>query len=275
MPHRYCILDLFYVTDFWPENRNGCVLYRIRLEKRNLLEPSWWAPENSQAVPRIEDLEIKARHRVCKSCGKDQPQIYKQAWYCPDPDCNPKGLLENGSKLTDFAYDEAYLKSRASQDLSVAPRYNLVREPPVLKANAITQASGRDAWSGLVCPKCGRCNPREDWNGWKCGNEGCDFQHLMKHPVIPYTECLSGPEYDGHAICLDKCDTIVTDLGPCHRGQYSLRSFELLSGNVVTHIMGNKHTNGSDKGPNYIFHTLQEEDMRLQRLRLPTAARKS
>lgn len=274
MPHRYNVLDFFYITHFWAENRNGKVLYRIRLEKRDLLAPSWWAPEGAQVQRKPKDLKLKAKHQACHSCHQDSPQVYQEAWYCLNADCNKKGLLTNGSKLISYVYDDAFLKSRTFQDLSVKPQWTLV--PPLPEPDPLnqSQASGRDAWRGICCPKCGRCNSREDWNGWKCGTEGCDFNLPCKHLVLSYKDCLSGPEYDGHALDLDSCDTsVVNDLKTHVHGDYHVHKWEILPSNFVTHIMANKHTNAGVNGPNDMFNTLQAVDLHLKRLRMPSRMR--
>jgi len=269
-------LDFFYVTAFWPENRAGHILYRIRLEKRDLLEPSWWVPEGSQAMPTAEDLDVKALTKVCASCGTESPQIYTEAWYCLDAECNPKGLLSNGSSLASFTYHDAFLKSRAPQKLDIKPPFDLIRSLPKGDPMVQDQASGHGAWMGLRCPKCGRCNSRVEWDAWKCGGKGCGFVHPMKHTVLSYKTCISGEEFDGHASDPDFCiPSLVDDLGTDILGDYRLRSFALLPDNFVTHIMANKTINGGAKGPNEIFHTLQQENLGLKRLELPSQARRS
>ncbi len=264
------------MTAFWPENRAGHILYRIRLEKRDLLEPSWWVPEGSQAMPTAEDLDVKALTKVCASCGTESPQIYTEAWYCLDAECNPKGFLSNGSSLASFTYHDAFLKSRAPQKLDIKPPFDLIRSLPKEDPMIQDQASGHGAWMGLRCPKCGRCNSRVEWDAWKCGGKGCGFVHPMKHTVLSYKTCISGEEFDGHAIDPDFCiPKLVDDLGTEILGDYRLRSFALLPDNFVSHIMANKTINAGPKGPNEIFHTLQQVNLGLKRLELPSQARRS
>lgn len=264
------------MTAFWPENREGHVLYRIRLEKRDLFEPSWWVPEGSQAMPTAEDLNVKALTQTCASCGKESPQIYTEAWYCLEAECNPKGLLSNGAKLTSFTYHDAFLKSRAPQDLRIKPPFDLVRELPTSDPMIQDQASGHGAWMGLRCPKCGRCNSRVEWDAWKCGGQGCGYVHPMKHAVLSYKTCISGYEFDGHALDPDFCiPKLVHDLGTDILGDYRLRSFALLPDNFVTHIMANKTINAGPEGPNDIFHALQQAKLGLKRLELASQARRS
>ena len=275
MPQRYCVLGFFYVTACWAENRSGHRIYRIRLEKRGLDELGWWAPEGTAQPPTPRDYDTKGLHRVCGSCGKDSVQVYKESWYCLDHECNPDGLLEDGARLTSFDYDEAFLKQRTPQDLAVTPPFDLIKEPPTKDPMIADFAAGRQAWMGLVCKNCGRCLSRENWDGWVCGANGCTWAWPMEHSVVSYRECISGPEYDGHAMPLDAWRDPVKELRCETNGQYFEHTFELLPGNTVTHLMANKHINGRPNGPNDLFHRLQQEKLGLQRIRMSSAASKS
>lgn len=275
MPHRYCVLGQFYVTAVWIEHRDGHVLCRIRLEKCDLNELGWWAPEGTPKPSSARSYTIKAPHQVCHKCGQQSDQVYEQSWYCLNPRCNPQGLLADGSSLTEFEYHEAFLMQRTVQDSSFTPATSILKELPTVESRKVDFGTGRDAWEGQVCRKCGRCLTRVHWDYWACETNGCDWIFPMQHAIVPLKYVSKVPQVYGRPVSEDICVPPIKKPSSRNIAQYRVNTFELLPGNTVTHFMANHRIIYNVNGPNELFHRLQTEKLGLRRLEMANAPSKS
>ena len=114
----------------------------------------------------------------------------------------------------------------------------------VALVNHSEMATSHAAWKGMVCLDCGRCNSRIEWDQWRCGIEGCDFEISIHHTVRPASALI--PEHaleaDGHAICFDKWEepVIRTKVEFPGIGGSRLTSCFLATLSRIIHIIGNR-----------------------------------
>ena len=218
------------------------------------------------SLPRAYD--VQAVRQMCKKCGKESAKLYKQSWYCLDPVCNPKGLLADGSSLTKFDFDEAFLKQRTYQDSSFEAAQSAITELPKSDSKEVDFGTGRNAWAGQVCRACGRCLTRIYWDRWECGANGCTWILPMEHAIVPLDFVKGEPGVDGPTSSMDKCQSPAKKVHRRITGQYVERSFELLPGNTVTHLVANEHINSRPNGPDDLFYRLQKEQIGLRRIEM-------
>ncbi len=125
--HDACIVDWFFVTDFWSEKRRvGStmgIVWMVRLEKMRLGEQSYW-PELSQHPPtKIQrHFEIKAPKQICKVCQQGSPCIFNEGCICRNEQCNVFRIL--GDQVPDkrqLTFCDRWLQQREWVD-DVAPQ---------------------------------------------------------------------------------------------------------------------------------------------------------
>jgi hypothetical protein len=162
-------------------------IWRIRFEKADLTEPSWWTTEGettTQADASLNLVPKTARH-TCERCGTDSKEIFTAGWFCLNDQCEDYYIFPNGIPvvLEGLTYTPALIQERtpfAGEIPSI--------KPPVPCHNGLhgTELILR---RGFVCPECGCCNRRVYWNHWVCENQDC--QYARDAPMLHYpTELL-------------------------------------------------------------------------------------
>ncbi|KAI9795345.1 MAG: hypothetical protein M1835_005958 [Candelina submexicana] len=307
IPHTYCVMGWFKPTHIWSEMDGSKKLFKYRLEKMDMHEPSWWAPRapedmtsmaNPQTIdqsathtPLVDDLVTgtpanlnslisytsatsipAANHECCQGCQHVSPQVYFEGWMCLNGLCDYFWKLEGQRKLEDLTFDLRFLRHQTP--------WPAIKEPYGVKPDPVSiegqHKFGFDvsyaAWKGFVCPRCGRCNSRQDWQGWKCLNEKCSFVHNMPHTAIP-AQALSDPNQpltDGHAIPRDTAAFPITTQVEFFN-QYRVHTYTIPDCGTVVHFMANKVINGEPNGPDEMWQDVQSADVGLKRFELKNA----
>ena len=268
MPHEYNVLDHFQVTDIWAEKTSlGKVCYKYRLEKIYLHQKSWWAPKGSPEP--CPDFSIATSTDRCQYCAVISKTIF-QKWICLNAECTSFFKYANGrSPANGLTYNQSFIKERTRWPEEVLPPYSV--KPDLLELGALDQATfafSRAGWKGMVCPTCGRCNSRRDWDAWRCETAECGFVHSVSQPILTPRAVLEGHEieFSGHALPRDECSMHIKAQRFEFQGNWRISTYELINGNVVTHFQANKPINDARGGPTDLFHDLQKDNvMGLQR----------
>ena len=263
----------FRVTRIWCEKVGTKNCYMYRFQKVDMSEPSWWMPAVSP--PSFLPTEpVQAARGVCLFCLGENEQIYTAGWMCLNERCPAFWTIGLRPPQGRLVYSPDFLGERtawdASQDFS--PPFLLV--PPLLVGDETarewvenpTFAVSRLAWRGIVCPRCGRCNARTEWFGWRCQTESCDFQLAI--PMRPVSQALLGDPFDtaayGHTIpSVRSSHHIPVESRPL--GNYRITTVTIPGCGVVAHIQPNRRVLGRTKGPHDMFRELQTLDIGLKR----------
>ena len=272
VPHRYCVMDFFQVTDIWAEKSNSKTCFKFRFEKIDLSTKSWWAPAGSPLPVRSDQ---KALRRMCTQCGKSNAQVFQNGWMCLNDGCRHFWQLNGQPAPAQLAHNPLFLNERTVWPSHIKPPFPL--RPDLLVAdnkNDVNLAVSRASWKGMACPKCGRCNSRTRWDAWRCQTIECGFTHGIKHTIIdPHTVLPDhGVESAGHALPQDKHLDPVTLREPEYIGDWRVHTYDLLPGNHVTHFMANGTLNHKPGGAHDMFKALQRADIGLQRFALAMSA---
>ncbi len=272
IPHRYCVMDFFQVTEIWAEKSNRKTCFKFRFEKIDLDTKSWWAPAGSPLPARSD---AKALRQACMHCKKSNPRVFQDGWMCLNDACNQFWRLNGQEAPTDLTYDPVFLQERHPWPSHIKPPYPL--RPELLTADNRTDvnlAVSLASWKGMACPKCGRCNSRTLWHAWKCQTIGCGFEHGIQHNVIDPHSVLPdhGVEFTGHALPQDKYLEPITLREPAYIGDWRINTYDLLPGNHITHFMANGVINNKPGGAHDMFRALQGADLGLQRFPLAMSA---
>ena len=273
MPHQYCVLGWYKPVRVWSEKTAGkgtkvWKTIKYRLERLDQLEPAWYAPTDSQLSSR----ELSADTLMFKECGHckiEYPQVYLQSWMCLNQDCGVFWKIDGEDAPLNKAgldYNPAFLLHREAQwgDESKPPA-NL--RPPVpnignVIGDNITYINTR----GICCPKCGRCNSRRLFLGWKCENLDCDFELFPQHrPVV--LAMLHTPWDAAPTLVRNKYDSsqgVKLKVEHKHGYKISTYTFEKLKGRFI-HAAASKDVVQETGGPNDMFAQIQIEDLGLER----------
>lgn len=271
VPHRYNIADMFRVTHIWFEKIDGKAAGRMRYEKCNLGEKSWWAPiDGSDPIPLDErdsptpaDLE-----RICHHCHEPSLKTFTIGWMCLNWRCRKFfDICGYDAEQFELTYDPQFLKMRRRYENPPKPLYSLVPNTlDTLTAANIDSATARICWKGIVCPKCSRCICRRYWQGWKCETPDCGFQHFPGVRPIPLRLVI--PELEmgaaGHSVPLQLNKGEIQPQIE-YMKNYRKDTFEIPGVGTITHFASNVAVNTRENGPNHMFQQLQEADIGLAR----------
>ncbi|KAI9779951.1 MAG: hypothetical protein M1839_007107 [Geoglossum umbratile] len=270
IPYNYCVLGWFKVTDVWCERIDGMKCFKFRFEKVDLESPSWWAPAGSPDPPRPYQYPKPAIRYTCNSCSESYPKIYNEGWMCFTDSCQSFWKIDGDDPPTNLHYNPAFLKERTRWPSNVKAPYSL--KPAMLaddRGNDASYSVSHACWKGFSCPKCGRCNSREDWNGWECQTAECDYKYSIKRLLLS-PQALSNPHdpiTDGHAISKDSISGPITEKIDFLEN-YRVHTYEIPDCGTITHFMANRTINERVDGPDDMFLALQQEDIGLKRFPL-------
>lgn len=124
------------------------------------------------------------------------------------------------------------------------------------------------AAKGLVCSQCGRCNSREAWEGWECGNPECDFTYSLPHASIPATALHDAysPLSSGYAFSKDWFSSAIIPLRVDFAHNYRINYFTIPgTDGFIAHLIANKTINEEPGGPEDMWTELQTADLGLRR----------
>ncbi|CAG7969934.1 unnamed protein product [Penicillium salamii] len=281
VPHRYNVMDWFRVTNVWFEKVGEKYSAKVRFEKLNLANKSWWGAKDSPLPLPIEerDFETKPECIKCSSCSSESLRIFEDGWMCLDPDCPDFWKIENASPPAELTYHPDFLNCRSPPDPTVQPFYSLVPDLlSTLDESAPDVSTSRIAWKGIVCPKCKKCIRRTFWHGWKCDDdslldgEHCPFEKFMKMTPISLCDVLDDFKLTPikRAIPSDpKC--IIPEIDDVSFFPYRKLTYKLGGVGSITHFVSNQEVNSRKNGPDDLFVRLQSEDLGLKRFRLKSS----
>ncbi|KAH0544635.1 hypothetical protein FGG08_001285 [Glutinoglossum americanum] len=270
IPFNYCVLGWFKVTDVWCEKIDGMKCFKFRFEKLDLELPSWWAPAGSPDPPRPYRYPKPAVRRTCNSCGESSPEIYIEGWICFTDNCESFWKINGAYPPANLHYNPAFLEERTRWPSKVKAPYSL--KPAMLpedRGNDSGYSVSHACWKGFSCPKCGRCNSREDWNGWECQTDECDYTYKVKRSILS-AQAISNPHdpiTDGHAISKDLISCPITEKVDFLEN-YRVHTYAITDCGTVTHFMANRTINERPDGPDDMFLALQQADIGLKRFPL-------
>ncbi|KAF1945619.1 hypothetical protein EJ02DRAFT_431416 [Clathrospora elynae] len=281
-PHQYCVLDYFKPTHIWVEKSGNSKVVRYRFEKLNTKKESWWRPKDV-----VQPVELGAlpppNAKTCKLCSVLSPQIYLNGWMCLQPTCTSFWRIfistpESGRKETSYEPDEVSLIYDPRFLKQKTPWHNDDHDYPLISNTAELSGHsipGEDTsvafWSGMVCPKCGRCISRLNWVGWECSNATCDYTRAPTHTLISSLSLRDPlwPVTSSYTLSRDTQGPLV-DVQIFFKNGYRINRYNL-SGidGFITHMIANKTVLEEQGGPDAMFEELQQTDIGLQRRSMP------
>ncbi|QQK43144.1 Oxoglutarate/iron-dependent dioxygenase [Penicillium digitatum] len=283
LPHRYNIMDWFRVTNVWFEKIGQKHGVKVRFEKLNLEETSWWAGKDSlPPVPLDErDFEIKPETVKCERCSMESVRLYEEGWMCLEPSCVDFWKIENALPPAELTFNADFLSFRSRPDQAIQPHYSLVPDLlSTLDENTADVSTSRIAWKGIVCPMCLKCIRRTFWQGWKCdddsigeeGEKSCPFQKFMNMNPISLRVVLDHFELAPikRAILFDRKFSIP-EVDDNSFFPYRKLTYKLDGVGSITHFVSNKAINSRATGPDDLFINLQRGDLGLKRFRLQSS----
>lgn len=264
----------FRVVDIWFERIDGKTAARVRFQKLDLEQLSWWASKKSdEPVPVNERRWFQPRSQICRVCSYPSKLIYQEGWMCLQPNCSAFWRLEAGHSPGNLTYDAKFLEFREPPDDRIQPEVSLV--PEILKdlysnPDACTQ---RLAWRGVVCPKCHKCVSRRYWNGWVCHEplddrsahpDTCQWKMMVNMPLISLRSVIAEQEIGviKRAIRID--DQSIQPESRLTR-PFQIFRYNIENVGMIVHFSANKTTLRGLNGPNELFERLQKVDLGLRR----------
>ncbi|KAL1627670.1 hypothetical protein SLS56_006202 [Neofusicoccum ribis] len=268
MPHVYNVLDWFKPTHIWFEKVNGMANIRYRFEKLRKEKQSWWAPSDG-SEPTSVGNEPPPEIRSCAQCLQPSQQVYLQGWMCLQPECSCFWKLDSGDEPQEagLLYDPRFLKQytpwpHSSEPQPLRPDYLTLGPTPMIGEDVAWAAA-----KGLVCPQCGRCNSRETWEAWQCGNPDCGFTHSLPHANVPAHALHDpyNPLTSGYAISKDWFSPMLP-LRVEFAHNYRINYFTIPGvDGFIAHFIANKTVNEEVGGPDDMWTELQTADVGLRR----------
>lgn len=274
IPHRYCVMDWFLITDVWMEKMGKYAGYRIRLEKLDLSTKGWWTEKGSDEPLSLRHSNKPPPSRKCGQCGKSSLQIYvRPGWMCLEKSCAKFWKFRN-TEPKDFEYHPDFLDYRHPRGPDI-PNPGPLAEIVDRNIEPSEGIADREEWRGIVCPECRKCIQRVTWDAWDCANESsrgpeetCCYKVVRKMREIPLESVLDGVKpYTSKPVEGTLKPVVDKDsLKP-----YEVRTYQLPGVGSITHFVSNASINGRTDGPNDMFSQLQKLNLGLRRYPLGSA----
>lgn len=243
----------------------------------DLKAPSWWGIKASPPFTQKPSYTTKALVHACPNCGTSSKQISTAGWKCLNVSCAEFSVLNEQCQQGAPAWNPAFLNERSKWPVSIKAPLQIKPAPPKTLPDGSLMGTSFQAWKGMVCPDCGRCNSRTEWDQWKCETEGCTFELPIQYSIIPLGQLTTDHafEAEGHAIPFDKCEApvVLTEAG--FHGYWRKATYELFPGNYITHYFANKQINRQPGGADEILEALQGMKLDMKRHPLESSAGKS
>ncbi|KAJ5765376.1 hypothetical protein N7520_004935 [Penicillium odoratum] len=285
LEHRYTVLAYFRITNIWFEKIDTYAGLKIRFEKLDLLEKSWWAAKDSP-----NPLPYEARNPLtvakpevikCLHCLQPSPRAFERGWMCLTHDCARFWKIGNINQPENLTYHSAWLSTRQNprddentQNPMQEPSGPLIPDhAQVLRESNELDTTHRLSWRGLVCPWCRKCMSRTLWEGWKCNSDPkledlpdtCKFEMMIQLMQVPASLVLRQhepvPEIPSPGLNVD----LVSCL-PYHKYTYDFPGVGSL-----TQFRANQSIQEVPGGPNDLFENLQKEPLGLKRYPLQSS----
>ena len=257
LPHAWNAMGYFLVSHIWSEKINGHAGLKVRFEKLDLAQKSWWSAKGSPLPPPLEerDFVLKPENIQCQKCKTRSFRVYSEGWMCLERGCTQFWKINNSDPPTTLTFHAGFLNTRFPPGLSSQPPLPFTSNPPSIGIGTVSEV----AWRGIVCPKCQRCIPCTRWSGWKCPCKKFLLK-INRFQVDILTvdgpqerkSQLNGPIKTTRYTLTPRVDD--DSISPYQKITYSLG----VTGSV-THIVADKEINGRPGGPNDMFDNLQAQ----------------
>jgi hypothetical protein len=268
LPHEFCVLDYFQITDIWSAQSNGRKCFLYRLEKIYRETKSWWAAKGSPDRPSPPVFPQQAVRMSCSNCNEESAQVYDAGWLCLNAACTKFWFLNGRKASENLKYNTQYLAERTQWPTYIEPPMSII---PALPQSTVqdepTFAFSRFGWKGIVCPQCGCCNARRRWEEWRCESKGCTFTYKVKQPILTQRAVMDGHEvaFTGQAPCIDTFVSPVTKRPAEFLGGWRVTTFDMLQDNKIVHFQANERVNAVPGGAHDLFRAVQKDGLGLQR----------
>jgi hypothetical protein len=283
----------------------------VRLEKINLDEKSWWS---AKATPhtRPDFNSHKAEVKECPKCKKESKVIFKQGWTCLNSDPAPSKVRNTvrekttcteffrfGSDIDDttLEYTEEFFLERTNfKELRDPEGLEVI--PGSLKPRLLTmedvQRLGNFGFEeeckrGVVCPLCGCCCRRVEWDKWVCESSTSNghFEYSLPARIITADQAIANgncippsmrtnPEQTHKDVVNGIIDRSEFPEGKAPDGTYKVYRYGMTGEQTtegkpgaiigyVYHLKSSANLNKLPNGPDDLFEDLQRADLGLKR----------
>jgi hypothetical protein len=277
-------MSWFRVTNVWFERIGQKHGAKVRFEKLDLAEKSWWAAKSSPPPMSLElrDFETKPETLKCEACSKESIRVYEVGWMCLEPECAEFWKIGNVSPPPELTFNPTFLRFRSRPESAIRPHYSLVPDLlSTLNEDATDVSTSRVSWKGIVCPECHKCVRRTFWRGWNCSDDSigterggklCSFEKSMKMNPISLRVVLDDFELAPikRAMIFDK-KFMIPETDDISFFPYRKLTYKLDGVGFITHFVANKAINSRPNGPDNLFIDLQREDLGLKRFPLQSS----
>lgn len=279
LPHRYNVMAYFRITDVWFEKIGTKAGAKVRFEKLDLEDKSWWAQKDSPPPSPLgqRNQDVKLEKGQCPVCCQVSTRIYNEGWMCLQPSCSLFWTIDTSNPPACLTFHPSFLDFRAVADPDLQPHYSLV--PNLL--STISEHEGdaslsRIAWRGIVCPQCSKCISRRFWRGWKCTDEvvtsqeqrsnACAFEKMMNIKPISLRTVIDDFELGPikRTLLFDR-KFAVPEIDDRSLHPYRKLTYRIPGSGWITHFVSNKNINSRANGPNDLFKRFQVSDLGLRR----------
>lgn len=269
----------FFITDIWYEMVGDKIGARVRFQKLDLSEHSWWAAKGSPPPLPVHqrNLDMRPEMHQCRSCSQSSYRVYNEGWMCLTPTCSEFWKIGSSAPPDNLTFHPDFLNYRTLPDPDTQPHYNLVPDLlSTLNGEDGPDSTIRIAWKGIVCPLCSKCIARRFWRGWKCtdniasgpGNNGpsCPFQKMMKVQPMSLRAVVDDLELAPikRAIWFEE-EYAVPDIDDRTYYPHRKLTYNIPDVGSVTHFVSNRSINSRPGGPNDLFRQFQLADLGLRR----------
>ena len=261
VPHRYNVLAFFRITHVWFEGIGDSAGARVRLEKVDLDAQSWWMPQGMIPRPPLKQRTDAGPVSTfpCLTCGEYSPQVYAEGWMCLEESCSRFWKINGSNEPAHFTYNAQFLTARTLNPSNNHAPHGLA--PSLIEKFGGTdplQTTARCSWRGAVCPLCRRCNSRIYWDGWKCENEACAWDHIGTRMALPLVSVMDDADFTGPGAhppfigSRNELRPVMSFMKGYQRHNYTLPGI-----GTVTHYAAKGVINRRRGGPDEMFKMLQ------------------
>jgi hypothetical protein len=264
------VLGYFIVADVWPEvehfQSRRVTHYKVKLEFFHLNQTAWWAPAQNPTADTFQPGEVQCERRTCSQCNVRSKTIFQQGWVCLNMTCGD--YYKINVEPEDLTYSETFLGERVPRNLSqqLPPL-----APPLPSQAALNNSAdfGIEAKykRGIVCPRCGCCNPRTFWKGWICENAACAAEYDLTARQYPLQNILS--EQQALTRQISRVAEEVTNWKVTVAGQtvecFLLPDHDATPIGFVAIFRADRAVCTKPTGPDELFGSMQQQDLKLKR----------
>ena len=269
-------MGVYHVTDIWAEKVKTKTVCRVRFETIDLKSPSWWGIRGSPLPTRTPDYTTKATVETCSTCGGSHKQVSTVGWMCLNETCANFSTIDGQVHQGAASRNAAFINERNEWPAHIKAPMQLKPALPAALLDGSLMETSVQAWKGMVCRDCGRCNSRTKWDEWKCETERCNFEIPIHYPIISRSQLAPDHafEAEGHSIPFDKWEAPVVRTEAGFHGYWRKATYELFPGNYVTHYFANQVINRQPGGADEALKTLQGAKLGMQRFALENSPSK-